>query len=203
MQVHPRALIFATYIRFIGFMYTRSVLIFSCASAVLSLSACSSGDDNNSGDLPPGFLALAGGNTTVQTSNPPSCVSCSITNTNAAIDGDFGSSAKMIIPQTSTGTQSIRATAQAGITYPVGSEIAVKWNIPSGQGITSATLRTYRNGAPTGDVYAIRTNSNTRRPAGFTTAGSTLAQFNAVEFSISKNSADGPSNVGVFGFAVK
>jgi hypothetical protein len=169
------------------------------------LAACSSDDDggkNDNGTIGPIHCA---GLTGATATGSFTCTigACNVEFHDASIDGDLGTYATLTMLPNTSGTMSLRATAQDGVTYQAGTPAAVVYGIDRTDGDslnTVESISTYlddvlqetsnvtTNGTTAGDVDAGRNAMVTTKP------------FDAIEFTYTQSSGTASVEVQAFEF---
>lgn len=166
---------------------TRTLQLAAGTAVLLLLGACGGGDD--------GICRSVSG-AGVQTSSE-GCFSCSVDDTQAVADGNFGSFATLRI--NGAASASLRASLPAGERYATGRRIGAYWSNASGS-TYSLTLRTLLDGVvqESFNLCAV-CGTNNPQPARYDGAGAATTQpFNAVEIEL----GGGQSNPGAAVFEV-
>jgi hypothetical protein len=178
------------------------------AAAMLILTgvaACSSegdGGKNDNGTIGPiNCTGLTGA--TATGSFACSIGACSVEFHDAAIDGDLGTYATLTMLPNTSGTMSLRATAQDGVSYPAGTPAAVVYGIArtSGDSLnTVESISTYLDGVLQ-QTSNVTTNGTT---SGDVDAGRraivTVQPFDAIEVTYSQSSGTAGVEVRAFEF---
>ena len=148
--------------------------------------------------------AIQGGGTRASFSITPSCVGCTVSEPQRAIDGDGGSYATLHMPAGSGGTVALRATAQTGTVFAAGSLAGFVAAVTYGPSASAVTeIVTYAGGVEQERIpLRIDGTGSASGPLdrpGYEAAQATR-QYDAVEFSFTRSSGTGEMTTRVHAF---
>ena len=171
------------------FIDMKTLPLWTFALLALGLTGCGGGG-GSAADFS-SCVTISGGATQTAFSSS-GCVGCSTADQAAAIDNNFDTAARINFPANSTGSASLQATAQSGITYAGGNIAAVAL----GQGPVGSriTVSTYM-GAALQDDGTLSTSFVDRNGAAIAYIRTTRP-FNAVRYTITSRGG-GTETVGI------
>ncbi len=148
--------------------------------------ASSAGTDVSNSSSSAAFCdSISGGGAKVSSSVDSGCIDCSVTNADAAADGDLSTFASVDIGvEVPTQGVSIRATAQSGMVFPAGNNATVAFTANlSGTNLaildTGTELRTYLGGV-------LQESANNLQEYDCKTCGPGSKPYSAVSFQTTK-----------------
>lgn len=175
----------------------------SIAVAAALLAGCGGGDEAVA-DALGRCGSIHGGGTRASFSVTPSCVGCTVSEPQRAVDGDGGSYATLHMPAGSGGTVALRATAQSGTVFAAGSLAGFVAAVTYGPSTSAVTeIVTYAGGVEQ-ERIPLRidgtgsANGPLDRP-GYE-AAQAARQYDAVEFSFTRSSGTGEMTTRVHAF---
>ena len=154
---------------------TRRALIVATSMA---LAACGGGSGSGgTAAASPGCTTISGGGTTTSFDSD-TCLNCSASNRDQAVDGNLDTFGTLTIPAGSAGSPSLRANAQDGIVFPAGNVAAVV--LSAGPANSRIHVLTFLDGVPQDN--GVGRSTATTRDGIVTVAIETTQAFNSVEF---------------------
>ena len=174
------------------------------ALAAALLAGCGGGGGGAVTDALERCRAIQGGGTRASFSITPSCVGCTVSEPQRAIDGDGGSYATLYMPAGSGGTVALRATAQTGTVFAAGSLAGFVAAVTYGPSASAVTeIVTYAGGVEQERIpLRIDGTGSASGPLdrpGYEAAQATR-QYDAVEFSFTRSSGTGEMTTRVHAF---
>ena len=176
-------------------VFRRLAILVASAALVSCLGGGGAGDDTAGGGGSALCEPIAGGNSSVTDGQPDFCPGCSIDRPEDAADGDLATFASITAPDTFSGQGvTIRVTAQRGIVFSDGQQVAVFFIPPTSSGFAmpseAVTIKTYLNG----DLQDNATSFTTRDPTATGTqywmrSFTATKTFDAVEIMVSNTQA--------------